>query len=232
MSGSVHIYPPVVATVDTGGLATEQKQDDIITELQLMSPAFKVEDTPSVSGDTGIHLLSVRQDTLSSLTDTDGDYASVKTNNVGELYIVDATARTSLSSIDGKLPTALGQTTKVGSLSVVLASDSDPVTITQAAIDTTEFVRNDYTSTNVTTGAYVELIASTASDISKMQIFDSSGQTLVIATGAAASEVDKFLIFPGGNGDVDVSISSGTRISIKAVSATADVGEISINLIG
>ena len=139
---------------------------------------------------------------------------------------------TSTSNIDGKLPATLGQKTKAGSLAVTLASDEDTLNVALAAKDVTEFVRNDYTGTNVTTGAYVELIASTAADITKMQIFDSSGQTLVIATGAAASEVDKFYVFPGGNGDIDVSIPSGTRISIKAVSATADAGEISINLIG
>lgn len=32
---SVYIYPPTVATVDTGGLATEEKQDNIIAELSL-----------------------------------------------------------------------------------------------------------------------------------------------------------------------------------------------------
>jgi hypothetical protein len=104
------------------------------------------------------------------------------------------------------------------------------VTATVALLDTAEFVRNDYSSTNVTTGAYVELIASTAFAVKKMQIFDSSGQTLKIATGAAASEVDRFLVFPGGNGDVEITIPAGTRISIRAVSASATVGEISINL--
>ena len=104
------------------------------------------------------------------------------------------------------------------------------VTATVALLDTSEFVRNDYSSVNVTTGAYVTLIASTAFAVKRMQVFDSSGQTLKIATGAAASEVDRFLVFPGGNGDVDIAVPAGTRISIRAVSASATVGEISINL--
>lgn len=93
-------------------------------------------------------------------------------------------------------------------------------------------VRNVYSSTNVTTGAYVQLIASTAATINKIQIFDSSGQTLALAFGAAASEVNKIYIFPGGNGDVDMAIPAGTRVSVIAISATASVGELDINFLG
>lgn len=93
-------------------------------------------------------------------------------------------------------------------------------------------VRNVYSSTNVTTGAYVQLIASTAAVINKIQIFDSSGQTLALAFGAAASEVNKIYIFPGGNGDVDMAIPAGTRVSVIAISATASVGELDINFLG
>jgi len=89
--------------------------------------------------------------------------------------------------------------------------------------------RHDYSSVNVTTAAYVELIASTSANIYRLNIFDSSGETLVLATGAAASEVDLFYIFPGGNPLIEVYIASGTRLSIKAVSATASTGEIVIN---
>jgi len=95
-----------------------------------------------------------------------------------------------------------------------------------------EFARNDYSSVNVTTSAYVTLIASTATEYHEIQIFDSSGQTLKLATGAAASEVDKIIIPPGGTNPIKLRIASGTRISIKAVSATASVGEIDVQLLG
>jgi len=90
-----------------------------------------------------------------------------------------------------------------------------------------ELVRNDYTSVSVTTAAYTQLIASTSSDINRLHIFDSSGETLVLATGAAASEVDQFYIPPGGI-EIDLNIASGTRLSIKAISADATSGEINI----
>lgn len=91
-------------------------------------------------------------------------------------------------------------------------------------------VRNDYSSVNVTTAAYVQLIASTSAITNMIEIFDSSGQTLVLATGAAASEVDQFYINPGGNGQVPFRIAAGTRVSIKAVTASATSGYINLSL--
>lgn len=89
-------------------------------------------------------------------------------------------------------------------------------------------IRNDYSITPVTTAAYVQLLASTTDTINQIQIFDSSGQTLYLAVGPAASEVNQIFIFPGGNGTVDLLIPSGSRISVKAITATANVGELDI----
>jgi hypothetical protein len=86
-----------------------------------------------------------------------------------------------------------------------------------------------YTSTTVTTSAYTQILASTSGAVTLVEIFDSSGQTMLLATGAAGSEVDQIYIFPGGNGQVPLSIGSGVRVSIKAVSASASVGEIDVN---
>lgn len=91
--------------------------------------------------------------------------------------------------------------------------------------DTAQIIRNDYSSTNVTTAAYVQLVASTTANINRLWIFDSSGQDFVLATGAAASEVDQIQIPPGGwDAPVDIFIASGTRLSIKSKSATASSG--------
>lgn len=90
-------------------------------------------------------------------------------------------------------------------------------------------IRNDYTVTSVTTTAYVQLIASTSAVVNRISIFDSSGQTLALATGAAGSEIIQLYIFPGGNGQEELYIPGGTRVAIKAVSGTASVGELDIN---
>jgi len=111
---------------------------------------------------------------------------------------------------------------------------SDQVSVnTLGAVVKAPPVRNDYSSVNVTTAAYVELVASTAQDLNGMEIFDSSGQSLVIAFGAAASEVDQYFIHPGGNvNKILLEIPKGTRIAIKAISANATVGELLLNFYG
>lgn len=157
-------------------------------------------------------------------------------NNIGS--ITDITGTVSLptgaatsalqTQISGQLPTTLGQKVMASSMSVAIASD-------QSAVKTTvtnskgEFVRNDYTATSVTTAAYTQLIASTAAAYSAIEIFDSSGQTLKLAIGGSGAEVDQFIIFPGGNGRIPFTVASGSRISIRALSATANSGEIDIN---
>ena len=108
---------------------------------------------------------------------------------------------------------------------VVQATGSVPATSGRTVAG---IVRNDYVGSPVTTAAYVQLIASTAAIINRFQIFDSSGQTLVIATGGAGAEVNLFYLTPGGC-EIDVFVAAGTRISIKAVSGNASVGELTLN---
>ena len=90
--------------------------------------------------------------------------------------------------------------------------------------------RTIYSSTNVTTGAFVQIIASTPFTATGLDIFDSSGQTLELAVGAPGSESIQFIIFPGGNGFVPIRIPKGSRVSLKALSATANSGEQDLNL--
>lgn len=90
-------------------------------------------------------------------------------------------------------------------------------------------VRNAYASTAVTTGAWVQLIASTAAVINSITIFDSCGQTLELGTGAAASETRKLIIPPGGiEGMVGLAIPAATRVSVRAISATCSSGELNV----
>lgn len=90
--------------------------------------------------------------------------------------------------------------------------------------NTTQLFRNVYATTNVTTAAYVSVLT-TSQIVNSIDIFDSSGQTLVIATGAGGAQVDKFYVTPGGNGRVDFTIPSGVQVWIKAISGNAIVGE-------
>lgn len=90
----------------------------------------------------------------------------------------------------------------------------------------------DFSSVNVTSLAYFEIVASAAAS-RKIQIFMSSGEPLYLAFGAAASEVNKMFIIPGGNGLIDLVIPAATRLSIKAVNVvTVSSGVLLINYLG
>jgi len=95
-----------------------------------------------------------------------------------------------------------------------------------------EIIYNDYSSTPVTSAAYVELVASTGADFTKLKIFDSSGYPWYLALGASGSEVDEMLVPPGGFEEISVNIPSGTRISAKALSTSLSSGEVIINALG
>lgn len=124
----------------------------------------------------------------------------------------------------------LGSKVSASSLPVVIASDQAGITIKQGGSNVANApIRNDYTVTAVTVGSYVQLTAATTLTCNQLQVFDSSGQTLALATGAAGSEVVQFYIFPGGNGPVPLAIPAGTRVSVKAISANASVGELDVN---
>jgi hypothetical protein len=75
--------------------------------------------------------------------------------------------------------------------------------------------------TPITSAAYTTIVASTTSATNLVEVFDTSGVALYFAVGAAGSEVNQFIIFPGGNGQVPLAIPAGTRISYKAVSTSA-----------
>jgi hypothetical protein len=72
------------------------------------------EDSPNASGDTGLHVLTVRQDTLATSTSANGDYADFKVNALGELYVHDTSVLSQLVTIDASLQSIL---TEVSGLS-------------------------------------------------------------------------------------------------------------------
>lgn len=90
-------------------------------------------------------------------------------------------------------------------------------------------VRWLYASTNVTTSAFVTILASLPADATKVEIFDSSGQTLQLQYSPPSGNPQSFDILPGGNGQVTVKIPLGSAIALKALSANATAGEFTVN---
>lgn len=141
---------------------------------------------------------------------------------------------TNVAQINGVTPLMGNGVTGTGSLRVTIASDTttntNPLLFNQAGRSQANApVYNLYSGTNVTTAAYVQLVASTTSATSEIEIYDTSGSIIFLATGAAASEVNQIIIPQGGNGRIPLKIAAGTRVSVKAVDVTAATGALVIN---
>lgn len=87
----------------------------------------------------------------------------------------------------------------------------------------------DLSSVNVLDSAYTQLIAATAATATQFEIINSSGVPMILAFGAAASEVDKLYIAGDGLQRQELAIPINTRLSIKSVKGTVDTGFIAIN---
>lgn len=85
-------------------------------------------------------------------------------------------------------------------------------------------VTNLYSSTNVTTGAWVEIIASTAAEVTSIYVSDTSGSFMILGTGAAASEVAQIYLAPGFSGFIPLRIAASTRVALKALDSDATTG--------
>lgn len=155
----------------------------------------------------------------------DVDVASIAAgnNNIGDVDVASiAAGNNNIGDVDvTNFPATVS--TNAG------ASDASTLRVTQASRSYADSARLVYSSTNVTTGAWVELDSSTAGDFNCLTIFDSSGQTLELGVGAAAAESRVMIIPPGGHdGCIPLRIASGSRLSLKAISGTASSGEINI----
>lgn len=114
------------------------------------------------------------------------------------------------------------------------ALENITVQISTQSILNTSFT--DVTVDNIpgSASAPLELLASTAGDIQKLQFADTTGAFLEIMSGAVSSEVREVLVGPGSDQTIEVSIPAGTRISVRRIdSATAaSAGALAINYLG
>lgn len=116
--------------------------------------------------------------------------------------------------------------TSGATMRVVASTDSAP----GAGRAYADSIRYAYSSGAVGLSTWVQVISSTFNLMNCIQIFDSSGQTLEMGIGAAASETRVLIIPPGGlDGCVPLKIPQATRVSLRALSAsTGTVGEFDL----
>lgn len=94
----------------------------------------------------------------------------------------------------------------------------------------------DTSSTNITTAAWVQLVASLPKACSSVEIFNPSGATLIVSTGAASAEdasIVPYTIVPGGSSILlPLEIAKGSRVSLKSIDQTANSGLFVMNFFG
>ena len=172
--------------------------------------------------------------TEATLSTIDADTSNIATDT--------STIAGDTTSIDGKTP-ALGAAATAASVPVNIANDQT-VPVAEEGLDIVDliddlgdgagivFAAND----NIpgSGGGFLQIIASTAADIKKINFIDTTGGFIGLYTGAAASEALKCVIGPGSDVTLDVQISSGTRLTLRRMdSATAlSVGHLSMNFLG
>lgn len=157
--------------------------------------------------------------------------ASIATNTTGiATSALQTSGNATLSTISGQLPATLGQKASSASASVVIASDQTAISTAMSGKAVANApIYNSYVTTNVTTSAFVQLVASTTLAANMIEIFDSSGQAMIIGVGASGSEVVQLYTLPGGNGQTPLKIPAGSRVAIKALTASATSGYLIIN---
>lgn len=100
----------------------------------------------------------------------------------------------------------------------------------------TETVFNNCASTTIngSAGAFVELIASTASASKRIQILDTTGAFIGIYTGGSGSESLKVIAGPGSDQTIDLTIAASTRVSVRRLDSASNItsGIFALNLIG
>jgi len=88
-------------------------------------------------------------------------------------------------------------------------------------------------TTNITTAAYVQLVASLPGTIEAIQFYNGSTSTLALASGASGSETNEVLLGPGLSDIIPVEtlFPKGSRMSVIAVDTTASAGTLAINFL-
>jgi hypothetical protein len=105
------------------------------------------------------------------------------------------------------------------------SSSSTPITVKQisALVDTS--------ATNITVATPVQIFSSLSSTIYKVQIIEDIGEYMVLCVGAPGSEVNVAAL-PLGGGEVEITILSGSRVSVRSLVNTISNGKLIINALG
>lgn len=249
------VYPAL--SFNTTGLATEAKQDTMITELQAINTELDAHTTELQAVNSELNTQTTELQAINSELDTQTttlasidtkvatqttlaaleakDFASQTTlaavlADTTSLDAKDFATQTTLAALNAKVTAVdtTGKATEAKQDNIIDALDLDVVD----QIDATPVL--DTSSTNIPGSASLplEVVASTAARVRKITSVEDVGEFIGLYIGAATSEV-LLAVLPLGGGDLEVDIPASTRISLRAMGASAiSTGSIALNLQG
>jgi hypothetical protein len=248
------LYPPVA--VNSSGLATEAKQDAIITELQTANTTLTSLDGKDFATQTTLNALNTKVATETTLASIDTkvatettlalvladtttliakDFATETTlaailADTASLDAKDFATETTLAALNAKVTAVdtTGKATEAKQDTIISRLELDIVD----QIDATPLLDTSVTNIPGSASAPVQIVASTAARVRKVISVEDIGEFIGLYTGAPASEVLE-CVLPLGGGAVEVDIPASTRLSLRAMGVTAvTTGNIAINMLG
>ncbi len=92
-----------------------------------------------------------------------------------------------------------------------------------------------YASTNLTTSAYVQLIASLTKSIKGVSVYNTGANAVFLAVGASGQESNQIIISPMTAGTpavyIPLVVSQSQRISVIASTGTISSGVLNLNFL-
>jgi hypothetical protein len=159
-----------------------------------------------------------------------GGYVNVKVNPSGALVV----------NVNGTVAATQSGTWNIDTITNALPTGTNTIgkvdVNTLSVVDLLDAGILDTSSTNIAGSASspTEVVASTAAATKKLQLLDTTGAFIGVYTGAAASEVLRFVMGPGSDQTIEHAIPAATRISLKRLDSTTAIssGIVAINFIG
>lgn len=189
--------------VTNAGTFQTQESGAALTSLQLIDNLVLAEDAAAASGDPGVAVLTVRQDTIASSTSLDGDYQTLKTTAAGRLY--------TSATVDAAIPAG---TNNIGDVDV-LTVPADPFGVNADAASATGSI-----------SAKLRFIAATGIPVTGTVTVANGG---TFATQAAAAGVAAHDAAISGN---PVRIAGRALTSDYTAVAAGDTADLITTLLG
>lgn len=235
--------------------AVGQLQVDVLTIPAVTATNLDIRDLTSVSDSvaavqSGAWSVSVSSSALPTGAATEATLASIDGNIVvcdtGSVTISAAlpAGTNNIGDVDVlSLPSIPAGSNNIGDVDVLslpaIPAGSNLIGSVDVNLDVVDFLDTnpvlDTGSTNIpaSAGSPLTAVASLAANVKKIRVNDTTGKFIGIYTGAAASEVLQAVAGPGIDGDIEVKMNSGERVSLRHMSNVAiSSGELLIQFYG